>query len=345
MFVKKEIKKIGILKPRGIGDVVLSTVVIDNLISEFPGVELYYLTEAPSVPAVNPLKQISGVIKLELKNFFGLLRSIRKIRKEKFDLLFDFYSNPKTAQITLLSGAKYRAGFPYRGRKYAYNIYGPSERGIFHAAQLHIEFLKLLGINYSSANLHFGLEETDRTFAEKFFSENNLSHSLVCGIIPGGGWQSKRCDPIKFAEIADSVIEKFNAKILLLWGPGDKAEADEIKKLSKNNLLLAPPTTINQLGALIEKCSFVIANDSGPMHISTAVGTPTLALHGPTDPKMQGPFGKKHEYIRLEELECIGCNLLDCPRNHECFLQLPTERVIGKIQTLFIKNKIEIAAS
>lgn len=345
MFDKKEIKKIGILKPRGIGDVVLSTVVIDNLLSEFPDAKIFYLTEAPSVPAMKPLTQIAGVIQLDIKKVSNLIETILKIRKEKFDLLFDFYSNPKTAQITFFSGAKFRAGFPYRGRKYAYNIFGPHERGRFHAAQLHIEFLKMIGINTSTANLHFGINDDDNAFAKKFFAENNLSDSTLCGIIPGGGWQSKRCDPIKFAEIADAVIAKFNSKILLLWGPGDKAEAEEIKNLSQNNLLMAPATTINQLGAMISNCSFVIANDSGPMHISTAVGTPTLALHGPTDPKMQGPFGKKHQFVRLEELECIGCNLLDCPRNHECFLQLPIERVIQKIQNIVTINQIKIAAS
>lgn len=345
MFDKKEIKKIGILKPRGIGDVILSTVVIDNLLEEFPEAELHYLTEAPSVPAITPLKQIGKVVQLNLKNISGLISTIKKIRSEKYDLLFDFYSNPKTAQITFLSGAKYRAGFPYRGRKYAYNLFGPAERGKFHAAQLHIEFLRELGINTTSSNLHFGLDESDYSFAEKYFEENNLSDNSVCGVIPGGGWKSKRCDSIKFAEFADEIIKTFNVNILILWGPGDKDEAEAIKNFSKNNLLIAPPTTINQMGALISRCSFIVANDSGPMHISTAIGTPTLALHGPTNPKMQGPFGKKHDYIRLEELECIGCNLLDCPRNHECFLQLPSERVIEKIQTIIHKNRIEIAAS
>ena len=80
----------------------------------------------------------------------------------------------------------------------------------------------------------------------------------------------------------------------------------------------------------IKKCNAVLANDSGPMHIASAVGTPVLGLFGPTDPKLQGPFGAKNRYIHLKNLDCITCNLLVCPKQHECFRQLPADAVYNK---------------
>jgi len=94
------------------------------------------------------------------------------------------------------------------------------------------------------------------------------------------------------------------------------------------------------MGALISGCNILIANDSGPMHISAAIGTPTLSINGPTNPRLQGPYGSKHEWIRLDELECIECNLLECPRNHECFKDLPDEKIIEKVDLLIKKNNI-----
>ena len=94
------------------------------------------------------------------------------------------------------------------------------------------------------------------------------------------------------------------------------------------------------MAALLEECDAVIANDSGPMHIAAAVGTPVLSLHGPTNPELQGPFGERHEYLRREELECIGCNLLECDRNHECFLGLSADVVADRFESLIKKNDL-----
>lgn len=321
------IRKILCIKLKGIGDVVLSSIVFDSLRDAFPRAELHYLTEKPSEPLLARLPFIKKVHLFRKKEKLGGLNTIFEIRQEKFDLILDFYSNPRTALITYLSGAKYRAGFPYRGRSYAYNIYGPEERATYHAADLHLEFLKSAGIKVTSAKLHFGLDDSDHGFAAKFWSEAFSENELVTGISPTGGWDSKKCDAEKMFEFADAVQKKFNHKILILWGPGDQADAETIYNMSEGRFTLAPKCSITEMGALIKKCRGMIANDSGPMHIATAVGTPVLGLYGPTDPRLQGPYGAMNRFFRLEELECIVCNLLTCPRQHECFLQMPAEKV------------------
>lgn len=337
---KSDIKKILCIKLKGIGDVVLSTIVLKNLYKDFPDAEIDFLTEKPSLPVLEPLPQINDVLLFDKSSSF--IKLVRDVRKKKYELVLDFYSNPRTALITYLSGAKYRAGFPYRGRKYAYNLTGPAERDRYHAARLHLEFLKQIGISYKSEELQFGLRQEDIDFASQFIKEKFSSADLLIGLSPSGGWPSKKCDPVKFAEIGDAIIETFGAKILLLWGPGDHNEAMEIIRLMHHKVILAPLTDIRKMGALISKCHVLIANDSGPMHIGTALNTPVLSLHGPTSPSLQGPFGSIHEFVRLDELNCIECNLLNCPRNHECFLELPVVRILSKLSLVFNKNNISV---
>ncbi len=337
---KARINKILIIKLRGIGDVVLSSAAIENISQYFSNAKIDLLTEKPSAEIMKYLGYINNIHLFNRKSTLDRIKIAAKISKIKYDLVFDFFSNPSTAQITFLSRAKYRAGFPYKGRKYAYNLFGPEERGKYHAAQLHLRFLEELNIPVIQNELSIGLTEEDQTFADEYFEQNHLTGEKILGISPSGGWPSKKCEPERFADFANKIFDKFNFKGLIVWGPGDKEDALIIKNILKDKAYLAPDTTIRQMASLLKKCTAVIANDSGPMHITTAVGTPVLSLHGPTNPKLQGPFGSKHEYIRLDELECIECNLLECNRNHECFIDLPADRVLNKFEQLLKKNDL-----
>lgn len=337
---KDKIHKILVIKLRGIGDVVLSTIVIDNLREDFPHAQIDYLVEQPSYWGIKNHPKLNNVIVFNRKSLKARLKLAWAIRKEKYDLVIDFFGNPSSAQLTFVSGAYYRIGFPFRGRKYAYNLLGPSERGKYHNAILHLKVLEKFGLTSKHQNLYYLLDEDSKTFAQEYFEKTFSPKDLVMAICPTGSWASKKCDAEKFTEIALAVKAKYNCKILILWGKGDEPDAEKLRLLLKENAILAPSTTILQMAALINKCSFLIANDSGPMHISTAVGTPVLSIHGPTHPNLQGPFGNKHELINLSTLECIGCNLLDCPKNHECFLDLPLESIMNKVDSLISKNNL-----
>lgn len=326
------IKKILVIKPRGIGDIVLSTIVLDNLKRHFSIAKIDYLTEnfAKYTLKYNPL--INKVISFSKKDF--PLKVALNLRKEKYDLVIDLWSNPRSAQITFFSGAKYRAGFAYRGRKYAYNILGTSEKGNHHSAEHNLELLKSIGVPIHSKIIHYYTGEVERLFAEEFFTKHFSQNELVFGIIPSGGWDSKRCNKKKWVEICSAVIEKYKGKILILWGPGDEIDAEFIKENLNHNCILAPKSSLEQMAALIEKCNLVIANDSGPMHISAALGIPTLGIFGPTNPKAHGPYSKKSDYVIKEDLHCIICNKLVCPYEHECMTQLNVNLVLQKVDLL-----------
>ncbi len=339
-FNKTEIKKILIIKPRGIGDIVLSTIVLDNLSSCFPAAEIHYLVEEFAKQSVenNPLvRKIHTMQKTEFAYFVA-----RRIRKEKYDLIIDLWSNPRSAQITFLSGAKYRLGYSYRGRRYAYNIKADAGRGDLHSAEHNLELLKAIDVPITSKNIHYHINKNSLEKADRFIKELKLINKTIIGIIPSGGWESKRCDAEKWIEICRGLINKFEVSLFLLWGPGDERDVEKIKSELRDEIDVAPGTNVDEMAALINNCNLIIANDSGPMHIAAALDVPTLGLFGPTDPEKHGPYNANSDYIIKDDLHCIICNKLTCPYDHECMKELPIEEVIIKVEQLaksFLKLK------
>lgn len=335
------IKKILCIKPRGIGDIVLSTIVLDNLIAYFPSVQVDYLTEdfAESAVKNNPL--VNKVLTMG-RNEFSLKTAFR-IRKEKYDLILDLWSNPRSALITFFSGAMYRTGFAYRGRKYAYNILASDDRGSHHSAEHNLELLKILKIPIISKRIYYFTSDKEDNFGKSFIEENIPSDHSIIGIVPSGGWPSKRCDAVKWVEICKTISSVYKTKYLILWGPGDEKDANYIARNFPEETVLAPKTDLITMAGLINNCDLVIANDSGPMHISAALGIPTLGLFGPTNPKMHGPYSELSDYVNKEDLFCILCNHTVCPYKHECFKELPVDRVMIKINQLILKSHIKVA--
>jgi lipopolysaccharide heptosyltransferase II len=336
MIIPKSIKKILIIKPRGIGDIILSTIVLDDLKKQFPEAKIDYLVESFAKESLQNNPLVNNVLTFQKSDF--ILKTISLIRKEKYDLIIDLWSNPRTAQITFFSGVKFRVGYNYKGRKYAYNILGTSERGEIHSAIHNLELLKAIGIETTSKKIHYYLNDDEKNFALKFFEEQKLNNKLVIGVIPSGGWSSKRCPPEKLVEICKALFQKLHCKFLILWGPDDKSDADFIKKNLDKECIIAPETTIREMSALISKCSLVIANDSGPMHIAAALNVPVIGLFGPTDPTKHGPFSENSDFVIKNDLHCIICNKLECPYNKECFYQMDVNEIVNKCENLLEKN-------
>ncbi len=331
-IVTSEIMKILCIKPRGIGDVILSTIVLENLKNHFKDAKIDYLTEdfvKPSIDGIPLINKVHTMKKSELS-----LKVAYRLRKEKYDLIFDFWSNPRSAQITLLTFAKYRIGFNYRGRSYAYNIKVDAGRGNHHSAEHNLELLKKIGIEILSKNIFAFVDDKKNDWAKKFISEKFKDEKPIIGILPSGGWESKRCDTEKWIEICRTIKDELDVELLIIWGPGDELDAQLISNGLPDASLLSPKTSVSEMTALINNCTLIIANDSGPMHISAALGVPTLGIFGPTDPEKHGPYSENSDYIIKSDLHCIICNKLTCPFNHECMKELDVNDILIKLKSL-----------
>ncbi len=333
----EKISKILVIKLRAIGDVLLSTPALKNLRHNFPNSKIDFLTEPPVKEIIDGNPFVDELIIFEREN--NSIRKFLNLRKRKYDLVIDLFCNPRSALMTFITGAKYRVGYAFRGRGYAYNIKLKPRKEIHHNVEFNLDALRALGLEIIDKKIYMPTSEESENFAQKFWSENNLNGEMVIALNPAGTWETKRWGLEKFAKLGDEIAEKFNAKILILWGnEKELQDAEKISSMMKTKPIIPPKTNLKQLASILKKCSFVVSNDSGPMHIATAVGTPTLGIYGPTNPYAQGPYGEKHLWVRKEDLNCIACNLTKCKIGNLCMKELSVETVFDAFTKLVIKN-------
>jgi ADP-heptose:LPS heptosyltransferase len=335
---KENINKILVIKFGGIGDVLLSTPVLPNLKKYFPESEIHFLTHSScrEIFIDNPY------IKRYYSYNFGepdSKRLLKSMRDKKFDLVFDLYGNPRTASICFFSKAKYRVGFNFRNRKYAYNIIAEAKNNKEHNVEFNLDALREIGIPIESKELTFYINNSHRKFADDFITQNEIDKKDIFGIIISGGWETKKYKSKDYSELIKIINEKFDVNILLIWGmESEKKECEKIKENTGNYVFISPQTNLKYSSALMRKCKLIIGNDSGLLHLSVASFVPVLGIYGPTNPVSQGPFGEKNLYVRHEKLDCLNCNLLECKIGNICMTELPKENITKKIYELVKLN-------
>ncbi len=336
--IKYPVKRILIIKLKGIGDVILASLAIKPIHDFFPEAKIDFLADKSSFDLLKSIPLINDII-INGKTFSERIKTALKIRSNDYDIVIDLYSNSTTALYSYFSGAKLRAGFPYKGRKYAYNIFGPAERDKYHNAELQLKLVENLGIPIKEKYFPIQISEEDKNYSDSILSK--YSGNDIIGISLTGGWNSKKCPAKRYAEIIKELEKKYSFIPLILWGPGDEKDANKIVSLLPNAVKI-PNCTFMQMGAIMENCKFILSNDSGPMHLAAALNIPLLAFFGPTNPKFHAPYSDNSLVINYSELHCIICNLLECPYKHECFNELPMERILNQINNLINQNKITL---
>ena len=331
-------KRILVIKPRAIGDILLSTPVLKNLHSAFPSLQIDFLCETFAADVVRGNPALHEVLTFNKKND-STFSVIRRVREKKYDIVMDLFANPRTAMITRWSGAKHRIGFPFRGRRYAYTHLIQPRGGEVHNIDFNLDVLRSFSIPVTDSFPDFFLEELSRAKVEAWFKEQNITAGRIVGINPSGGWYTKKWNKDSYAALADRIAGEKNTSVVFFWGPGELQDVEYIRFKMKQPSYIIPQTSLKEMGAFLERCSYVISNDSGPMHISAALGVPTLGIYGPTNPHLQGPYGPKNRWVREESLDCLECNLTECPIGNVCMSQLSAETVFQSFSQLVTQSR------
>jgi ADP-heptose:LPS heptosyltransferase len=333
------VRSILVIKLRGVGDVLLSTIVTKNLRLAFPEARIDYLTEPPGSEVLEGNPFLDRIVVFDRKTMTGW-DLISQIRGMSYSMVIDLFGNPRTALVTRLSGARFRVGFRFRLRRHAYNIVVEPRGALVHNTQFNLDALEAIGVAIQDRNLYFPVALNDEEYVDRFLRDAGLGGGLIGALNSSGGWYTKRWQLEKFAMLADRLVERYEASIVITWGPGELEEAKKLKLAMDKPAFVPPPTSLKQLGALFKRCSFLVTNDSGPMHIAAAVGTPVLGIYGPTNPRLQGPYGERHLVVRNEAVPCLGCNLTSCPIGHPCMLELSVDRVLEHVDRLLRMNDL-----
>lgn len=333
-FDRTKVKKILVMKPGAIGDVLLSTPVIQNLRHNFPDAVINFLTQSYCRDVLVDNPYLTRVLSYDIGTGDSSRCLIKNIHDQDYDLIIDLFSNPRTAVIVFNSEAKYKVGYKFGWRQLAYNIKVKPRGNEVHNIEFNLDSLRALGLEITGSKPIFVLNKVHREFAESFFNENGLNVNKTIGFNPGGTWPTKVWPADSFIELGKMLSKGY--RILLFWGyEKEKAEAETIRDAIGGNALLIPKVNLKYLGALLEKCRLFVTNDTGPMHIASALGVRVAAIFGPTNSALQGPFGGNSLVLKNDSLECLGCNLTQiekCPYGLKCMRELKVETVCAKLK-------------
>jgi len=343
-----KIKRILIIMMGGIGDMILLTPALKALRKAYPSSTLSFLLGpygAEKVIEGSDLINKKIIIDPEkYKGVKGKIKLIQELRKEKFSLsITSTGTNPiKSGLLCYLAGVKYRLGENIDGKGFFYNLKVPfnPER---HNVESNIDLLQRLGIKADDKRTYIYRSSEDKYFAKNIFADHHLEGKRLIGIHPGSGIHQarfRRWPKERFARLADELIEKYKASVMIFGGADEVSLACEIKDLMNSNpILMAGKTTLTQAAALIEECRLFISNDSGLMHVACAVNTPTLGIYGPTNYKRTGPYSDSSIIIR-RGLDCSPCykrEKVKCKRL-DCFKFITVEDVFEAVKSLMEKN-------
>ncbi len=279
-----------------IGDAVLSTTVIQPLRSHYSDTHITFLTGPSPYNLLAKDPQIDAILvydnRGEHAGFNGRINLIKLLRREKYDLVV----NLRDSFIARCIGTEHWG-----------LARGERER---HAVTRYLEVLSRHGIDTTDAHPQLQLTETEQVTANRFLKESDVkSEGLLIGVHPGGNWEYKLWSAEKYAQLADNLYREQNTSILLFAGPNErKLQAQVAEKMSNPPILVDIPN-LREIAALIAECDVYIGNDTGPMHIAAAVGTPVVALFGSTNHIRSGPYGNKHTVVQSGiDLGCNPCH-------------------------------------
>ncbi|CAN2045536.1 heptosyltransferase II [Candidatus Magnetomoraceae bacterium gMMP-13] len=335
-----------IVKTSAIGDVTHTLPALNAIRAHYPDAHITWLVEEAAADIITGHKALNRVLVSKRKSwikqfkdglFFKTLKEIynfiKKLRDTEYDLLIDFQSLLKSGIFIGLSRAKRKTGYG-RGMEHAEHSYIflneriPPVNMNNHAVLRELMLLKEIGIKCRKIIFDFPINNFHRNEVNDLLRSHNINENFpLISINPMTKWKTKLWENEKFANVADNLIERGCAVVFT----GSKEDRLVIKKISyymKNKTVnLAGETTLKILAALYERSEFLISTDTGPMHIAAAVGTPVIALFGPTAPWRTGPFGNNHKIVRLD-LKCSPCLKRNC-ETIECMKNISVEQVLN----------------
>lgn len=186
---------------------------------------------------------------------------------KRYDLVSDLFGNPRTAIMALCTGARKRVGFGFRGRRCAYNLVVAPRGDLVHGVEFNLDALRALHIQIVTRQPTLPIDGLSEASADHFWATNELCGKTVVGLNPAGGWYTKRWPTERFAALGDVIADNLAAVPLLIWGPGERAEAQRSADNMRQNALLIPQSTLPVLAPLLRRLRVLVCNDSGPLHI------------------------------------------------------------------------------
>lgn len=293
-----------IIKPCCLGDLIMTTPLLEVICRAYPDATISYVTGAWSkvIPehhhAVNRVIDCGNVGISGRYTIFDYMKFARTLRLFRFDMAFALDRSPMLTLLPWLAGVPRRVGLDSLGRGFSLTDRVPvssSPAHLQHQADIYLDLARAIGLPIDQPRMRFV-----PTAAERQTVQRAGAARLRVALFPGGGSNpgmeltAKRWPLERYSTLAQRLMHELDAEIVLIGGAGDVALnqqlQDELHSPAGQVSDLTGKTTIGELAAQLEQCDLFIGNDSSPMHLAAAVGIPVIAIFGPTSPQEYGPY-------------------------------------------------------
>ncbi len=356
-------KHILIINPFGIGDCLFTTPLIGSLKTAFPGSTIDYWCNQRVAELLRPDKRLSSVIgcsRGDLKKTFGrswtqgmrqVFSLLRWLRRKRYDAVFDFSLDHRYGFVCKLLKIPRRIGFNYRNRGRfltdRIDIDGYNDK---HVVEYYLDLLRFIGIEPAQKTLSVAFSDAARAKAAILLARATAGNNTIVGIAAGAGesWGKnaslKHWPALRFAQLAQELIDTTGCSIVLLGSPAEVPIADVIRcSMTRRPIDLVGKTTLSELAAVLSRLSVLVTNDGGILHLGVAAGCATVSVFGPVDPAVYGPYppSGRHRVVSAP-LECRPCyrsfKLLRCARERECILSVGVDEIRQQVSALIGEN-------
>jgi heptosyltransferase-2 len=331
-----------------LGDAVLTTPALGAVREAFPSARIVVAARPLVAELFRHHPDVDGILVYDKEGMHsgaaGMLRMAAELRRRRFDAALLLQNAFDAALLAFLAGVPERMGYATDGRRLLLTRAIPvtEETRRLHHAEYYLRLVDGLGIRLPASprlRLRVTREETD-AMEGRFSSLGIPKGKKVLGINPGATYGSaKRWFPDRFAAVADALSEEWGTSVVLMGSATERPLAEDIGAAMRGNPVnLAGLTTVRELMSLLSLCSFLVTNDSGPMHIAAALDVPLAAIFGPTDWRTTSPWTDKARIVRVG-VDCSPCMLRECDRGHECMLGVTAEMVVAAARDLVSEGR------
>ncbi|HEX7120356.1 MAG TPA: glycosyltransferase family 9 protein [Longimicrobiales bacterium] len=304
-----------------LGDVLLGTPAVRALREAHPAAEIEFLTRPAFAPVLDGNPALDRVRRYRPRRTeAALLRAA--FGPDRYDVVVDFQSTPHSALLARLTRAPMRIGRDKRFRLGYTHRLEPSGEHAYSAAHK-VELLRSLGVAVGSLRLELPVAETDHAYAAALWERLGWpSGAPAAALSPVSRRAYKRWPLDRFAAVGDALSRRFEGRLLITSGPGERAVARAVASMMREPAVWDyGPTTLGQLAAIYARCALWVGNDNGPKHIAAAVGTPTVTIFRP---------GHAAAWTNPEAPAQVAVEP-DPPTGERPLESLPAERVIAAV--------------
>ncbi len=315
-FDPKRIRKILIRVNNWIGDVVMISPSMRAIRNRFADAKISILAKSWVVDTLRGNPFYDELIEYDNlgrhRGLSGRLRVIGELKRREFDCAILFQKAFEAALFSFLAGIPRRIGYDTdsRGFLLSHRIYETEEARMRHHVEYFLDIVRTIGCEAQDKSLYFHIGDEERKRALEIFEKEGLKDDKPVVVIhPGASKIERQWHSERFAALADILYQKASAHIVIAGGKIDmKAAATIQERMQHSALDLTGKLSIKEFGAFAERSSLFIGNDSGPMHVAAAVGTPVVSIFGPGLPEKTAPFVNPARYIAItKKFPCAPC--------------------------------------